>query len=319
MVKRISLVAVLIFAFASAGFSQVLTARASTDRTEYQVGDYIHYWIQVVYDKGTTVHPPLIADSLRSVSLIITEKPVTSAKGKTVVTTYNYMISGYDSAGVTVPSIPVFYQLPGEKTLQSVSTNPVSFTVRTLKVNLQGNIKDVKSPLTIPLNWLWIMLWVVLALLLIGVLFYLYRKRKRRPVRLQPVAAAPALPPDVIALNSLRELEKKQLWQNGQIKEYHSAITEIIRRYFEGRFAMPAMELPTSEALELLRQRHGSEQVIETTSDFLSNADMVKFAKYTPLGSVNEEMMRQAYEIVNKSRQNRDPEEEKKAATSDVQ
>ncbi len=41
--------------------------------------------------------------------------------------------------------------------------------------------------------------------------------------------------------------------------------------------------------------------MIDITSQFLSNADLVKFAKFTPLENVNREMMTQAKEIVNKT------------------
>ncbi|HQT91313.1 MAG TPA: hypothetical protein PL001_04705, partial [Candidatus Kryptobacter bacterium] len=61
------------------------------------------------------------------------------------------------------------------------------------------------------------------------------------------------------------------------------------------------MELPTSEAVELLKKHPESGPVLDVTYNFLSNADLVKFAKYTPLDSVNEEMMKQAYEIVRKT------------------
>ena len=109
----------------------------------------------------------------------------------------------------------------------------------------------------------------------------------------------PLQPPHVVALNALHALDGQMLWQQGRVKEYHSSITEIVRRYFEARFEMPAMELPTSDALDLLRQKTDSEPIIDTTHNFLTNADMVKFAKFTPLNSVNAEMMKQAVEIVN--------------------
>jgi hypothetical protein len=38
------------------------------------------------------------------------------------------------------------------------------------------------------------------------------------------------------------------------------------------------------------------------TENFLTNADLVKFAKFSPLSSVNEEMMKQAVDIVEKTK-----------------
>jgi len=109
------------------------------------------------------------------------------------------------------------------------------------------------------------------------------------------------IPAHVKALTALENLANEQLWQKGKIKEYHSKITEIIRTYFEERFELPAMELTTFESMKKLEQIKEAENILGITSDFLSNADLVKFAKFQPLESVNEEMMKQANKIVNKT------------------
>jgi flagellar basal body-associated protein FliL len=173
--------------------------------------------------------------------------------------------------------------------------------VKTLKVDTQAAIKDVKAPLKIPLDWRWIALWIVVGLIVIGLIYYLYRRYQKKKAEYKPVKKVVILPSYQIALNALHELEEKKLWQKGEIKEYHSSITDIIRNYFEERFSMPALELPTSEAVELLKLREGTDKILDTTYNFLSNADLVKFAKFVPLAAVNEEMMKQAYEIVNKT------------------
>ena len=106
----------------------------------------------------------------------------------------------------------------------------------------------------------------------------------------------------------MNKLEEKQLWQKGKVKEYHSEITEIIRKYFEDRFNLPALELTTSEAIDALRKRKEAEIILDITNSFLNNADLVKFAKFQPLVEVNEEMMLQAREIVNKTAKKAAPE-----------
>ena len=132
-------------------------------------------------------------------------------------------------------------------------------------------------------------------------LYYLYRRYKKKNEGMPVVKKVIKLPSHVIALNSLRALDEKKLWQNGKIKEYHSEITEIIRRYFSERFGLRALELTTSETMQLLRSTKETEPIRDLTEDFLNNADMVKFAKFSPMSSVNEEMMKQANEIVEKT------------------
>jgi hypothetical protein len=45
-----------------------------------------------------------------------------------------------------------------------------------------------------------------------------------------------------------------------------------------------------------------AEDIVATTESFLSNADLVKFAKFKPMPSVNDAMMKQAREIVEKTK-----------------
>ena len=139
-------------------------------------------------------------------------------------------------------------------------------------------------------------------MIVLAAAYYVYKRYQKRKAEYVPEKIVIKVPPHVTALNSLRTLREKQLWQKGMIKEYHSEITEIIRRYFEERFNLPALEMTSGEAVDELRKRIGTEAIIEDTTNFLSNADLVKFAKYKPLASVNEEMMKQAEDIVHKTK-----------------
>jgi hypothetical protein len=290
----------LLLSGGGACFSQAITARASTDKTQYLIGDYINYTITVDCPKGSKIYPPaLTPDSLPNLSIIKKENPEEEEKNDSARVIFKYVLSCYDSAGVTIPPIAVPYQVSEDSTARFAHTNSVSFAVQTLKVNPQAEIMDVKPPMKISLDWKMVVLWLLVALVVIGILSYYFLLKKKRKVKSLPPERI--LPPHLVALNALHDLEQQKLWQKGMIKEYHSAITEIVRRYFEKRFEMPAMELPTSEAVELLGRNRESESILGTTYDFLSNADLVKFAKFTPLDSVNEEMMKQAYEIVNKT------------------
>lgn len=300
MVRRIAVLVSMAVLFALPAYGQVTSATASTGKTDYLVGDYINFKITVGYKEGTTVYPPMIQDSLRDVILLKSEKPVKQTANGNVTETFQYVLSGYDSAGIKIPAIPVFFRTKGDTALQSVSTNPVGFTVTTVKVNMKEGIKDVKSPMKIPFDWRWLLAFIAAALLIVALIIYLYRRYKRNKAA-GPVAPVVRVLPHEAALNALNELQQQQLWQKGFVKEYHSSITEIIRRYFEKRFGMPAMELTTSEAVELLKTKPESRPIWDLTYGFLSNADMVKFAKFTPMNSVNEEMMSQAYEIVNRT------------------
>ncbi|MBN2572272.1 MAG: hypothetical protein JXA68_09100, partial [Ignavibacteriales bacterium] len=87
-----------------------------------------------------------------------------------------------------------------------------------------------------------------------------------------------------------------------KIKEYHTDITEIIRKYFEDRFNFLALEMTSGEILENLKYHSDGVKILEVTENFLTNADLVKFAKFKPMPNVNNEMMIQAYSIVEQTK-----------------
>ena len=299
MVKKFALIFLLMLN--ASLFGQDIRVKASTDTTSYKIGDYINYTLRIEYDKTIGIIPPLIKDSLKVADIIRLDTAVTKEENGRMVTIIKAVLSKYDSAVVNIPPIAIKYRTANDSTLKTIQSYPVTVLVHTLQVNPQAEIKDVKDPVKVPLPWLLILLWVVIASAVLGtalLLWLWFKKTKEKKVVAPPKIILPA---HVVALTALNELEKKQLWQKGMVKEYHSEITEIIRAYFERKFDLRALELTTTEVNLQLKEKSGASNIIDITNDFLNNADLVKFAKFKPENSVNEEMMKQALEIVNRT------------------
>jgi hypothetical protein len=88
------------------------------------------------------------------------------------------------------------------------------------------------------------------------------------------------------------------MWQQGLTKEYQSEVTDVLRAYIEERFNMPAMESTTDELLGSLRMSEMNAGQREQLANMLHMADMVKFAKWTPLPAENEQLMAGAIKLV---------------------
>jgi hypothetical protein len=279
--------------------AQSISVLASVDSSNYLVGDYINYTLEIRAEKNIEVTNPFIRDSLKKVEVIKELPPASEEENNIKSITLGYTISYYDSGSVTIPPIAIRYKVSGNNEEQIVLSNPVTFSVHTLPIEQQAEIKDVKDPLTIPLDWKFILLISCIVIIILVAAYYFYRRYKKKKAEHPVKKKIIKIPAHTRALSALDNLEREQLWQKGKVKEYHSNITGIIRGYFEERFKLPALELTTSEQMQQLRKVSSAENILETTNEFLNNADLVKFAKFQPLPSVNEAMMKQAKEIVN--------------------
>lgn len=283
--------------------AQNISAIASTDTTDYLVGDYINFTITVKYDKGIRISPPTLSDNLSNLELIKVLPVTSNAEDELNIQYFNYILTGYDSTNVIIPPIPITYFIGNNSEPQTINTNEVEILIHTLQVNSALDIKDIKAPIRIAFDWVF---WSILFLIVLTVLFIaylLYKKFFKPKTEVRQIRRTPALPDYIITLRALEELENKKLWQQGKVKEYHYEITGIIRQYFEKRYHFNSLEMTTDETIKVLNRVMDNQKMIDTAKNFLYSADMVKFAKFIPLPSVNEEMMKHAYEIVNKTKE----------------
>ena len=147
------------------------------------------------------------------------------------------------------------------------------------------------------------LIWVFLALLLIGLLIYYFKTRKKPEIK--EIDTVNTLPPFEEALEKLQELDNKLLWQNNEIKKYYSELTEIIRVFIEKELEIPALEITTFELVSLLSDYNNpkniniTKETVRKLDALLQEADLVKFAKSTPLSHEIEEDRRVAEKVLN--------------------
>ncbi len=276
--------------------AQNITVSAKTDSTKYKIGDFIDFKIEITSPEKSITEIPEFADSLSPLVLVKkgnVEKSIENGRKKE---TYHFYIAGYDSIDTYLKPIPVIIYNQKHERIAELKTNPLRIIVNAVQVDLSKEIKDVKPPIALPLDLLTIFIWVFVIAILSLIGYFVWKKYlKKEKVEAEKIII---LPPFQIAINKLNELVAKRLWQNGKIKEFHSEITEIIREYFEAEFKFNSLEITSQETIRELENRNLNSEQIKIITEFLSNADMVKFAKFQPLPYINETMTKQAFEII---------------------
>ena len=209
------------------------------------------------------------------------------------VITQEFVITALDSGSYFIP--PIAFS-------ENSKTEGLLLNVQTIILAEDAELKDIKQPIEEPIGWSdiwpWLLCILILSLLIFIVKKYIFNKNKPSII-IKPKVIIAA---DISALKELNALEKAKIWQEGNVKEYHSQLSEIIRRYTENRFQFIALELTTDEILQELKSILSDDQ-LNNLSTLLQRADLAKFAKSKPIDTENMESMVLAKGFVNATKQ----------------
>ena len=209
------------------------------------------------------------------------------------VITQEFVITAWDSGSYFIPAIAFS---------ENSKTQALLLNVQTIILAEDAELKDIKQPIEEPIGcsdiWPWLLGILILSLIIFIVKKYIFNKNKPSII-IKPKVIIPA---DISALKELNALEKAKIWQEGNVKEYHSQLSEIIRRYTENRFQFIALELTTDEILQELKSILSDDQ-LNNLSTLLQRADLAKFAKSKPIDTENMESMVLAKGFVNATKQ----------------
>lgn len=165
-------------------------------------------------------------------------------------------------------------------------------------------ITDIKGVYKAPIWWWGIFRWVLLALLLAGVGvagYYLitYLQRRKREEEGNVVMTEPLRPAEEVALEKLDAIKEKKIWQQGQVKEYYTQLTDVVREYIARRFEVSSVEQTSDETLRDIRPLLSERKdLYDQLRKMLTLADLVKFAKWSTTPDENELSLRNAYTFV---------------------
>ncbi len=199
----------------------------------------------------------------------------------------------FDTGYIKLPPLKLPYRRGGM--MDTAYSNQLSLEVNAVMVDSTGlvPIKPIlKEPLTIR-DFIPYIIAVSLGLLLIGLIFL-----RKKAAQKEPEVIEVPVPAHETALQQLAILKKKKLWQQGEIKQYQSELTHIIRAYIEDRFEIRALEMTTGEILGGLKSKELSAELMSDLDQILNMADLIKFAKAQPEVDIHSVFMEKAEQFV---------------------
>ncbi len=221
-------------------------------------------------------------------------------------------VTGFDSGQFTFPSLQFYVKPMDGSEPYTINTDSVLVNIRSVAVDTTQPFKPIYDIMNVPKTaldyWPWYLAFTTLLALILAYVYW----RKSRKKELVVIPPPPPEPAHIVALRALQQLEGEKVWQRGDIKSYHSRLTEIFKEYVEARFGIPAVEQTTEDFLQSIKPLTQLNQQREKVEYVLRLADLVKFAKTYPGPEENEGSMDRVKALIEwtKAKVEEVPEEE---------
>ncbi|MFM9055195.1 MAG: hypothetical protein ACKOQY_00685 [Bacteroidota bacterium] len=278
--------------------AQNVVPTLSADTNRVSLGESLTLELRVAHPAGQRILWPVWLDSIKGLEILDPGVPDTlpTDDPALMLQSQRIRVIAFDSGRFDIPPVYFLFNSTAGK-LDSAATEPFSITVIALPVDTTQAIRDIKPLIELPPDYT-LMLYILVALLVVaGWAWLFWRRFKNRPV--VPVQESrPFVPAHVLALAALEALESEGLWQAGQVKAYHSGLTDILRKYLEDRWQLSAMESTSDELLQQAASIGWDPQLREGFERIIRLADLVKFAKYIPVADENRWGMQEAIRFV---------------------
>ena len=279
-----------------------LVVSAAIDSTTLFIGDQTDLHLRATCEAGEQVQMPVLAEQLVDGIEIVDRTIVdttTLQDGRVQYNQYLTLTSFQDSLFYIEPLAFV----SGDDTVWSESL--MLNVVQPFEMDSTDMaITDIKGIYKAPIWWWGILRWVLLALAIAGVGvggYYLitYLRNRFGDASATDVPTEPLRPAEEVALEKLDAIREQKIWQSGQVKEYHTQMTDVVREYIARRFEVSSTEQTSDETLRAMRGLlSDKKELYEDLRKMLTLADLVKFAKWTTTPDENELSLRSAYAFV---------------------
>ncbi len=276
-----------------------LDARLS--RSEVMTGDSLILRLTAKVPAGAVLFEPELAlpSGFSAFDMLRSEPWDTLRQGSFWVLQRDFVLMAWDSAQLQIPPLRLPYRLQGDSLVRVLQSRPLSLTIRFPAVEEGEELKPIRPIERESSYWSDVLKpWMLIPLLL--VLWLAVRWWRRYSERSIPevVHPQPPLPAHERAFQQLELLRQNAWWKQGRVKEFHTALSHLLRTYLEDRFGIQALEQTTPEIIAQLQKSHLPAAWTDSLRELLSTADLVKFAKAEPPEDFHEKALEEVRKFV---------------------
>ena len=287
--------------------AQSVTVDATIDSLQILIGEQARIKLQVSVDAHKHALFPVYPDTLvRGVEVLEVARPDTQwlNDGRRMLITQEYTITSFDSALYYLPPMEVMVDTQRYYS-KALALKVYSMPVDTLHPDQFFGPKDImKAPFAWE-DWYVAIACVLLFVPFLLLLIYLVKRIMDNKPIIRKVKIEPQLPPHQLAMQEIERIKSEKVWQKGLSKEYYTELTDVLRVYIKGRFGFNAQEMTSTEIIDKLLEINDKD-AIRDLMELFRTADLVKFAKHTPLMNENDANLVNAIDFINDTKEKED-------------
>jgi hypothetical protein len=282
----IGFVFVLSVQFTSAQSPSLKTA---VDKRQILIGEQLQYSVEASFPANAyNIGWFNVPDSFSHFEVVNRGK-IDSIESNGILTCRQTLtLTSFDSGINTIPALAINFDPLADDSTIHLFTDSIPINVSFSPLDSTQTFHDIKSIIEVKDEVPWL-IWAgaaALIILLVVLVVYLvkYFKRRKKPASV----FNSKLSPFDEAMQSLDALQKEQLLYKGDVKQFHTRLIDIFKRYLSRKMQKNILNLTSSEVLLSLNDTLLSKADTFLIAGSLRMTDAVKFAKYFPPTSESE-------------------------------
>ncbi|MEO8405529.1 MAG: hypothetical protein ABI480_13065 [Chitinophagaceae bacterium] len=276
MIKRntysIPLVIMCVLLSVAVAAQDKTTVSVTVDRTKILIGEPIHLILKADIPQNQPIRF-FQYDSLPHFEFLRKDKIDTTNTSNGTILSQSLQITSFDSGHWVIPAF-VWYE--------NTATDSLSIDVGFTPFDTTQPYHDIKdvigvNPVPEKKKTEWWFYAIGGAIVLLTVVYFLTQKKKKpvpKPVEIAPDAYK-------IAMEELAKLQQAK----PEAKQYYSRLVDVFRNYVFAKKGIHSRQQTTDDLVVQLRSIEMSKDMFEKLSQSLRLSDFVKFAKYIPTQS----------------------------------
>ena len=239
-----------------------------------------------------------IPDSFGHFVIVSKNKIDSTVGGGKILFSQEFTLTSFDSGRNTIPSLELIAEPLNADSSYTLLTDTFPVNVSFSPLDSVKTFHDIKGIIEVKKEmpwWVWLLigLGVLIIIFLIVFLIRVFRKKEK----VTEIFDAKLTPYDE-AMKSLKDLESENLLQRGEVKDFHTRLTEIFKRYITRKTNIYKLHLTSDEILMELSAYGLEKDKLSPFANCLRMSNAVKFAKYVPPINESEECLRQTRDVI---------------------